>query len=186
MSVARHPWRGVRRLAAAVPLLLPIASGCAIEQVLPAPDCAEGGTVVLVAQSVPSASLVPCFDALPEGWAVDTVRIGQDGTVIHFDSDRAGVDAAVFHYTAGCDVGEAVDAPSEYEHSERFDLVERIDDGFRAQRYYVFDGGCMWWEFDFDRGATAALSIELGDRVHTTGRDELTASIRDSFLDVDV
>ncbi len=149
----------------------------------PLPDCIEGGTVNLAAQSVPSAQLVLCFDPLPAGWDVDNVRIDQDGTEVRFDSDRAGDDAAVFHYTATCDIGDAVSAPSEHDGADRFDHIERVDPGFRAQRYYVFEGGCMWWEFDFDEDATAALAIELGEHLTTITRDALNEMMRESFID---
>lgn len=158
-------------------------TACSIEDALPTPDCIEGDTAILGAQSVPTAELVPCFDPLPAGWTVDNVRIDQDGTELRFDSDRAGDDAAIFHYTEVCDIGDAVSAPSEQEGADRFEHIERVNPSFRAQRYYVFPGGCIWWEFDFDEGATAALSIELGDRLNTITRDALNDRIRESFLD---
>jgi len=160
-----------------------LITACSIEDALPAPDCIDGNTVNLGAQSVPTAELVPCFDPLPDGWTVDNVRIDQDGTEVRFDSDRAGDDAAIFHYTEACDIGDAVGAPSEQEGADRFEYIERVDPGFRAQRYYVFPGGCIRWEFDFGEDATAALSIELGDRLRTVTRDALNERIRESFLD---
>lgn len=160
--------------------------GCAVERGMPPPECSTGETVLLVAQSVPSAELVPCFESLPPGWEIDIVTIDQDGTEIRFDSDRAGDEAATFHYTSTCDLGAAVVAPSEHDGTERRDLIERVVPAFRAQRFYVFSGGCMWWEFDFAEGATAALSVELGDRLAISTRDALNDSIRENFLDEEV
>ena len=40
------------------------------------PQCGTGHTMILAAQAVPSASLVPCISALPSGWQVG----GGDGT----------------------------------------------------------------------------------------------------------
>ena len=157
---------------------------CSIEDAQAAPDCIGGNNVDLGAQSVPTAQLVPCFDTLPAGWDVDNVRIDQDGTEVRFDSDRAGDDAAVFHYTASCDIGEAVSTLSEHDGADRFDHIEQVTPSFRAQRYYVFEGGCIWWEFDFDDDATAALSIELGERLRTGTRDDFNEIFRESFIDV--
>lgn len=165
-----------------VVLGLPVTA-CSIEDAQSAPDCIEGDTTVLAAQSVPTAQLVPCFDTLPDGWEVDIVRIDQDGTEVRFDSDRAGDAAAVFHYTAACDVGEAVSTLSELAGTDRFDLIEQIAPSFRARRYYVFEGGCIWWEFDFDEDATAALSIELGERLSTITRQQLNEIFRENFID---
>lgn len=178
----------VRRLATVATVLsvLPVVAACAPRQALPPPSCTEGDTVILVAQSVPTAELVPCFDPLPAGWEVSSVDIDQDGTTVEFDSDRAGDGAATFRYAASCELGEAVDAPSAHAGTDRFDLIEQIAPSFRAKRFYVFEGGCIWWEFAFDEGAGAALSIELGERLGIETREQLAESIRDSFIDVDL
>ena len=158
-------------------------TACSIEDAQAAPDCDEGSSAHLGAQSVPTAQLVPCFDTLPDGWDIDNVRIDQDGTELRFDSDRAGDDAAVFQYRASCDIGGAVNVLSEHDGADRYDHIEQVAPSFRAQRYYVFEGGCFWWEFDFDDDATAALSIELGERLQTVTRDYLNEMTRESFID---
>ena len=175
----------MRRMLAVVVLGLVVA-GCSIHDAQGEPRCEDGNTAVLSAQSVPSASLVYCFERLPDGWSVDNVRIDQDGTVIWFESDRAGDDAAIFHYTEACEVGDGVYTVSEHDGAERYDLIEQVAPKFRAKRFYTFEGGCLWWEFDFDAEATAALSIELGDRLFTLTRDELNQGFRDAFIDEDM
>lgn len=181
MSGRRRAW-AVSGLLAQSGLLV----ACAIERGLPAPSCETGDTVIHAAQSVPTAELVPCFEPLPAGWHVDTVRVDQDGTVVTFDSDRAGDEAAIFHFTETCEIGDAVSAPSEHDGTMRHDLIERVSPAFRAQRFYEFPGGCVRWEFDFDADATAALSVELGDRLRMGTRDELNDSIRENFVDEEV
>jgi hypothetical protein len=159
------------------------AVACSVEEALPAPDCVEGDSALIVAQSVPSAEFVPCLDPLPDGWTVDTVSIDQDGTVIRFDSDRAGSGAAELRYAGTCDVHDAVAVPSEIDGAARFDRPERLEPGFREQRFYVFTGGCVWWEFDFVAGASATLSVGLGDGLELVSRAALNESIRESFID---
>ncbi len=178
----------IRRLGVVgtMAVLAAIVGGCSVEDTLPMPSCTEDVTASLGAQSVPTAKLVPCLDPLPEGWNVDKVRVDQDGMEVRFDSDRAGDNAAVFHYTATCDVGDAISRPSDQLGAVRFEHIERVAPGLRAQRYYVFDGGCIWWEFDFDADATAALAIDLGDRLQTVSRNELNESIRETFIDVEL
>jgi hypothetical protein len=175
-----------RRLVGLLLAVVVSGSACAVEEVLPEPGCATGGSVILAAQSVPTADLVPCFDPLPAGWDVESVTIDQDGTVIRFDSDRAGERAATFRYESTCELEGAVPAPSEFEQTERYELVERVTPSLRAQRFYPFDGGCAWWQFDFDDGAPAALAVELGDRLDLVPRDELNRSIRETFIDEEV
>lgn len=171
-----------RRLALALTVSV-AAVACSVEQVMPAPDCAEGGSALIVAQSVPSASLVPCLESLPEGWVVATVRIDQDGTRVALDSDRAGVGAAVLRLEAECDTAGAVSSPSELEGAERFDLIERVDPSFRASRFYRFPGGCVWWSFDFDRDASATESVAIGEVLGLVPRDALNENIRETFID---
>jgi len=181
---------GIRRPAATAIIGSIVAvlamAGCSVEDTLPMPSCTEDGTASLGAQAVPTAQLVPCLEPLPDGWEVDKVRVDQDGMEVRLDSDRAGDNAAIFHYTETCDIGDAVSSPSEQRGAERYEYVEQIAPSFRAQRYYVFEGGCVWWEFDFHPDATAALAIDLGDRLHTIPRQELIDMVRESFIDVEL
>jgi len=167
-------------------LFVPVLGGCGVDIELTQPDCATGGPVYQVAQSVPTAELVPCFQPIPEGWEVDRVRVDQDGTVVWFDSDRAGNNAAVFHLADSCDTEGAIYAPSEIRGADRSDRIEQVTPSFRGQRFYEFDGGCMWWEFDFDEDATAGFSIELGERLEAVTRESLNDRLRETFLDVDL
>ena len=160
-----------------------VAAACSVEETLSLPDCFSGGTGLIVAQSVPTADLVPCTTGLPDGWAVDSVTINQDGTLVRLDSDRAGSGAARLEYAAQCDLEEAISVPSDQEGAERFELIRQIESGFKASRFYVFPGGCVWWEFDFDQGVSSALSIELGDRLVLMTREALNDNIREDFID---
>ena len=125
--------RTVTRLLLTGLLVTATATACSIEDQQGEPRCIDGNTANLVAQSVPTAELVPCFDPLPNGWDVETTRIDQDGTTIRFRSDRAGDDAAVLHYTASCEVGDAVAAISEHAGARRFEFVEEVAPRFRAR-----------------------------------------------------
>ena len=62
----------------------------------------------LQAQSVPSASLVPCVRFLPVGWSVAEVAVNNGRSVITLDHDRAGAAALVVRLTAACDPSGAV------------------------------------------------------------------------------
>lgn len=160
-----------------------LSAACSVEKTLPVPHCEQGESALIVAQSVPTADLIPCFNPLPVGWEVDAVTINQDGTVIRFDSDRAGVGAANLYYAETCDLGDAVTVPSEQDGAEAFEYIEQIGPGFRAERYYLFPGGCVWWEFEFDADASATHSIEVQDRLMLVTRKFLNENIRQTFID---
>lgn len=160
-----------------------IAAGCSVEQLLPPPDCVQGDSSLIVAQSVPGAELVPCLDGVPDGWNVASVIINENGTDILFDSDRAGEDAAHLRYKRSCDLGDAVLVPNDQAGAQTFEYIERLEPGFRGSRYFTFDGGCVWWEFDFDNDASATLSVELRNTLVFFTRDQVNQNIRDSFID---
>ena len=173
----------VAALAVAAVLALP---GCSVEDSLAAPNCVTGESGLIVAQSVPGAEFVPCLSDLPTGWVVDVVTVTEEGTVIRFDSDRAGDDSAELHFAGRCDVGGAVSVPSDHDGVEAFERIERLTPGFRGERHFTFPTGCVWWRFDFDEGVTAARSIELGNSLSLFSRRDLNDTIRETFLDEEI
>lgn len=167
-------------------LLLLVTWGCAVDEVLPAPDCREGSSILIVAQSVPDAHLVPCLEPMPEGWSVSAVAVDQSETKIRLDSDRAGDGAAVLSFRSSCDISEATAVASDISQAERFDEIRRLEPGFRAVRSYVFPGGCISWTFDFDDEASATESVAIGSSLSVVSRRELNERLHASFLDEDL
>jgi hypothetical protein len=161
-------------------------SACSIEQALPAPSCEDGSSALIAAQSVPTASQIFCLERLPDGWSVASMLVNQDRTIVRLDSDRAGDDAATLRFQQACDVSGAVAAPSELPAAARYDQVDRLEPGFRARRYYVFPGGCVWWTFDFDNDASATESVAIGDVVTLISRRSFNDSFRETFVDEDI
>ena len=54
------------------------------------PTCGTGDLMIAMAQSVPTATQVPCVAALPAGWTVEDVSVHSGHSVFYLDSDRAG------------------------------------------------------------------------------------------------
>lgn len=174
--------RRVRSIAFGMVVLGLFASACSVQDTLAYPGCSSGSGI-LAAQSVPTGELVPCLDGLPDGWDVARVRIDQDGLLLELDSDRAGDAAAKLHYVQSCDTGAAVPVPSDQIDADRFDYIERVSPGFSGQWYYLFGGGCAWWDFRFGDGVSASLSVELGDRFQLLSRVLINDNIRQTFID---
>lgn len=166
---------------ATVALAMTLA-GCSIEETMPAPSCGSGGSSFIVAQSVPGASQVPCLETLPDGWSVASVSVNQDRSVITLDSDRAGVGAATLRLVPACDVSAAVPATSEFRVTERFEHIKQLAPGFRASRYYRFEGGCVTWDFEFDEEASATEAVALGEALRLIPRQELSDQLSESFV----
>jgi len=135
---------------------------------------------------VTSASQIPCLDSLPEGWSISAVQVDQNGTVVTLDSDRAGNAAATLNLQPTCDLSGSVSSPSDLEGGERYDRIDQLEPSFKATRFYVFPGGCLWWEFDFRKGASATESVAIGEVLYLVPRDEVNAELRKHFIDADL
>jgi membrane-associated phospholipid phosphatase/tRNA A-37 threonylcarbamoyl transferase component Bud32 len=106
-------------------------------------DCAQLEPLWLEAQSVPSASLVPCVRTRLPGWKVADVAVNDGRSVITLDHDRAGKGAVVARLTAACDTTGAVETPSPMPGVRRDQLVESLAGEFSATWYDRFPGGCV-------------------------------------------
>jgi tRNA A-37 threonylcarbamoyl transferase component Bud32 len=106
--------------------------------------CAELQPLWLMAQSVPSASLLPCVRALPVGWTVAEVTVNDGRSVLTVDHDRAGDRALVVRLAAACDPAGAVEGPSPVAGVRHFQRTESgAGGGFAATWYDQFPGGCV-------------------------------------------
>jgi membrane-associated phospholipid phosphatase/tRNA A-37 threonylcarbamoyl transferase component Bud32 len=125
--------------------------------------CRSREALWLMAQAVPSASLVPCVQLLPVGWTLADVKV-QDGRArISFDTDRAGVAAVVMELTASCDLAGATEVTSEQSGARRYLRVDRNSTVYSATRAYTFPGGCVTQRF---RGAGPS-ALRLSDTAST-------------------
>jgi hypothetical protein len=106
-------------------------------------DCSQLEPLWLMAQSVPSASLVPCVQLLPVGWKVAQVAVNNGRWVITVDHDRAGKGAMVVQLTAACDRAGAKEVTSEQRGARRYLRVDSTAPVFSATRFYEFDGGAV-------------------------------------------
>ncbi len=155
-------------------VVMPALSACASDNSLTIeqPTCSQGdhGTasnaVVLMAQSVPTASWVPCLrTALPLGWMFHALDARTDRSNFWLDSDRDGTTAIDVWLTKNCDTSGATEIPSDREGMRRLERVTMTTPDFRGKRYYVFDGGCITFVFNLtgdneNRGEPLALATQ--------------------------
>jgi tRNA A-37 threonylcarbamoyl transferase component Bud32/membrane-associated phospholipid phosphatase len=126
-------------------------------------DCESREPLWLMAQAVPSASLVPCVQLVPVGWTLAAVKV-QDGRArINFDTDRAGAAAVVVELTASCDLAGATEETSEQSGARRYLRIDRNSTEVSATRMYTFPGGCVSQRF---RGAGPS-ALRLTDTAST-------------------
>ena len=75
--------------------------------------CGDLEPLWLMAQSVPSASLIPCLQLVPVDWTVAEVAVNNGRSVITLDHDRGGRAAMVVRLSAACDLAGATEVTSE-------------------------------------------------------------------------
>lgn len=160
-------------------LLLVLASCSEQRNVnVPEPWCDDWGLLMLEAQSVPSAQMIPCVGALPLGWSAAPARVDHEGTSFVLHSSIAGDEAVLVEFTEYCDVGEAIEVRSDIDGADRYERVEEIVSGFAGRRIYVFEGGCTVFTFDFGVDAVAALVNEVSLAVDFVPREEINEAVR--------
>jgi hypothetical protein len=136
----------------------------------------NANALILVAQAVPSATLVPCIAEFPSGWSYDGARIRSGSAQFWLDSDRAGFRALEVRLTESCDVSNAVEVtagagalPGVRVYEEPISLPPT----FQANRYLLFPGGCVTNQFRFTTGASATLALEAQQALSFVPRSAL-------------
>jgi len=120
--------------------------------------CGDLEPLWLMAQSVPSASLIPCLQLVPVDWTVAEVAVNNGRSVIILDHDRGGKAAMVVTLTAAaCDLAGAAEVTSEQRGATRW---YRARDNTRA---YKFPGGCVTQRFS----AAAPSALRMRDTAAT-------------------
>jgi tRNA A-37 threonylcarbamoyl transferase component Bud32/membrane-associated phospholipid phosphatase len=135
--------------------------------------CESREPLWLMAQAVPSASLVPCVPVLPVGWTLADVKV-QDGRArFSFDTDRAGAAAVVVELTASCELAGAVELSSEQQTARRYLRVDRNAAEVAVTRAYTFPGGCVTQRLVAPAKSRDQLASEASFALGFTTRQEL-------------
>jgi hypothetical protein len=177
-----------RRPAALLGLLVvPLLAGCVKPVVLGSEvvACREGDEdtpangVILLAQSVPSATWVPCLEVIPLGWDVSGLEVTDEDARFWLDSNRDGTRAVEIRLDASCDTGGATRIPSDRDGMERWERVEQVTPEYEGTRYYVFEGGCISLVFRLS-GENRAEPLGFATQgIGAVPRDAVRAAVRE-------
>jgi hypothetical protein len=176
-----------------VPLIAALTlSGCASDTsaTIRQPNCpvegedATSNAVVLMAQSVPTASLVPCLrpDILPGGWSFDSLDVRNGVSRFWLDSDRDGNLAIEVRLEESCTTDGTTEIPTDRKNMRRYERVTQTTPDYLGKRYYVFSGGCITFVFTLtgDSGQTRGEPLALATQaVRAVSRADLRAQVRD-------
>jgi hypothetical protein len=171
-----------RRLAARGPLgaLLAVVTlgvtatltGCASSSD-PVPGCGDPLRLAIVAQSVPSASYLPCIRDLPPGWTTAGFDPTQDGTSFLLNSDRSPGQPVTVQLTTACKISGASPSPARAPGALTYTRLDSIRPRFAGRLYDVFPGGCVTYTFDFSHGSQIALMEQFEQTIGLYPRQQL-------------
>ena len=175
-----------RSLALAAVLLSLTLTGCGPEEP-GAPLCdPQLEIMALFAQSVPSATELPCVTQMPAGWSFADQTVQSGRATFWLDSAIAGYRAIQVSLQRRCDASGAVLVPSTAEDElglRRFERPEQLSP-LRLVRFYRFPGGCVIYRFTFSSGAPSDLTFQADEAVSFLPRERVVGAVADQGFEL--
>jgi hypothetical protein len=173
-----HRTIGALVLGALVATLL---GGCAqSDSTTPACDDPGGRAIVLIAQSVPTATRLPCLESLPAGWSLGGAEVRDSGTAFWLDSVVIGIHSVEVTLTETCDAaGASAVVPAEDEAGAQVSVLPTSLDPYRSSRFIVFEGGCVTYRYAFSGGTAATVALQIDASLSFLPRDAVGLAVRE-------
>ena len=153
-------------------------TGCAAASSDTAPGCDDPLRLAIIAQSLPTATYVPCLRDLPEGWSSSGFDATQSGTSFLLDSDRSPERPVRVQLTATCRPGIASPSPPRAPGVLTYTRLTSVTPRFTGTVYDVFPGGCVSYAFDFALGSQIALMEQFEGAVGLYPRQQLQLIVK--------
>ena len=188
IRIQRWSARRIGLLLLVVPLVALLANGFSLVLVnndqtttllnLTSLNCDQPEPLWLQAQSVPSASLVPCVSSLPAGWRFVNASQGPSHSAARngwsrFTLAKYMVGSLVVRLSATCDTRGATPLPPDQPGTQRHERTYQGRSGPAATWYTVFPGGCVTAELHSTAAADRAFATEARSIVEFTTRHTL-------------
>jgi membrane-associated phospholipid phosphatase len=143
------------------------------------PECGSGNTMILMAQSVTSATKLPCIASLPAGWHFGGVHVTSNRSTLWLNSDEGGERAveATLEPRKECDVTGTTPVPSDEAGTTRYEDPQSLRPDLRTTRHYLFPGGCITYRFAFTGEASSSLLFEADQALRFQPRQEIVESV---------
>ncbi len=128
------------------------------------------GAIMLMAQSVPTATLYPCVERLRPGWEVERIDVERNRSTIAVSSDRLGDEFLRVNLRPVCDIAEDATVYPTEPDEEGTTLYEDIDktlagpdeEGeYEGRWWYQFEGGCAEFEFDAEGPGVDEIAADV-------------------------
>jgi hypothetical protein len=134
----------MRRVAIPLALTAVMSSAMACSEVAEnrEPWCRDAPATILVAQSVPSADLVPCVRFLPDGWTFASFEASDAGATFAIAGPDEGDGTADVSVTASCADASGRTVRTDEPGTELLHEI-RSEDPYRALWTYLAEGECV-------------------------------------------
>lgn len=177
--------RGTLRTLSAFLLAATLLAGCTIAtRGASEVDCPVESSklLLLAAQAVPSATLLPCVVSFPAGWWYGGSDVRRDDARFWLTSDRAGFHAVEVSLTRSCRTIGAFDMTASTREVGVRELVRTYTNHpYTADRYFVFPGGCVTYRYRFASGALPTLALEVDQAITFGPRTALVELVQEEF-----
>jgi hypothetical protein len=170
--------------AAAVAAVAVIMGGCAASS-YPQAFCKSPyhrghALLLLEAQAVPSATLIPCILPLPAGWSYGGSQVRSSVSRFWVNSDQAGPHAVEIRLTRTCNLACTAELRLRSPPAGLRGYQKPAAGQVRALvRYFVFAGGCVTERFSFTRQSAPALFGQADQFLGFTPRSVYVQNVRD-------
>ena len=140
-----------------------------------------GNGVVLMAQSVPTATWVPCVRrSLPLGWGFHHLDARDGEARFWLDSDRDGTQAVEVRLQETCDISDSTEIASDRDGMRRYERVRQVSPTYAGERHYRFRGGCLSVVFQLDGDNPGEALALASQAVGVVSRDDLSAQVHEN------
>jgi hypothetical protein len=145
------------------------------------PECTDLEPLWLLAQSVPSASMVPCLEVLPAGLHLAETKVNAEGATFKFermnDNRMPTATALTTWFRERCDVSGAEQVATDEPGTQRYERTEAGGPAATIVRTYVFPGGCVEQRYQPPADPRVQPADEARLAVDFVTRDELADTL---------
>jgi hypothetical protein len=139
------------------------------------------GLLVLFAQSVPTASAVPCLRARIENWNVTRLDVRDGRALLEFSYRFGDAETVTLELARECDLRGSREVSSEQPGMQRFERELRRGGRYANERYYRYPGACTSLRFSLSGSESLAAlrGAEASGALGFVSRESIDRQIRE-------
>lgn len=144
------------------------------------PDDRPSGMQVLLAQSVPAASAVPCLRSEAGDWTVSEFQAENGHARVVFSYRYGNHDTATIDLAPGCasDLGAAHEVSSQFDGMRRYNRSVTRAGRYADEIHYVYPDACASLRFDLAGRGADLRGAEIAGALGFVSRTRLDQQVR--------